>query len=203
MWANPTFHPITAAGNRADFRVVCFDDDANNRNSSRTCSRFARSCWREPASTDCLELHPMEARQSSRASFAEPDRTGASTRQKAQSPRFAIHPHTVFQRTVFGRALKDRKQRPAHARRRWATAQHAGKEGASRTKPQHGRLSTATFEARLHSQSERETASARHSDEAGSRRTGAAQTRSRTPCRNDCRSEFLWLSERAFGRRRH
>src|SRR6266542_3763215 len=98
----------------------------------------------------------MEASQSQRASFAKADRTGAATGQEAESPRLAIHPHSLLQRALSRCPTSGGKPRSAHSRRGRAKTRHAREESSGRGKTQRRRISTAAPQARLHRQEERE-----------------------------------------------
>src|SRR5215510_5448725 len=98
----------------------------------------------------------MEASQQQRVSFAKADRTGAATEQEAESPRLAIHSHSLIQRALSRCPASGRKSRSAHSWRGWAKTRHAGKESASRGKTEHRRLQSAASQARLHRQEKRE-----------------------------------------------
>src|SRR5262249_49384765 len=132
-----------------------------------------------------LAFHQLETNQWQRASFAEANRTGATTGQEAQSPRLANHPHSLLQRALSRCSTSDGKLWSAHSRRGWTKVRHAAREGAGRYRTLHRRVQTAAAQARLHSKTEWKTAFARNPDDAGSRVAGAAFAGPRTRCGND------------------
>src|SRR5215831_1106565 len=132
-----------------------------------------------------MAFHQLEASQGQRASFAEANRTGATTRQEAQSPRLANHPHSLLQRALSRCSTSDGKLRSAHSWRGWTKVRHATREDAGRRRTLNRRLPAAAAQARLHSKTEWKTAFARNTDDAGSRAAGVALAGSRTGCGND------------------